>query len=390
MNDTISDRKPSLDFTPVRASREESEAVTTPSLTYSQDVWRRFKKHKSAMAGSIVIILLIFTAVLGPIVSSHTYYEQELDYANIPPLLEIYKISEDSYIYLHKHLKVIRVTPEGRLIERVKPLKDDFLKKTMLYEINGVEIIIDYNELPVVMHDTQGQQFEMTKKMNKSYLLGTDALGRDLLIRVIYGARISLLIALIATLANFIIGVIYGGISGFAGGRADMIMMRIVDIISAIPLTLYVILIMVILGAGLQSIIIALSSVYWVGMARIVRGQVLALKEQEFILAAKTIGVSTFRILLKHLLPNALGVIVITATMLIPSAIFLEAFLSFIGLGVSAPMASWGTLCSDSLEALRSFPYQLFVPAMAICITMFAFNFLGDGLRDVLDPKLRK
>jgi len=125
-------------------------------------------------------------------------------------------------------------------------------------------------------------------------------------------------------------------------------------------------------------------------MARIVRGQVLALKEQEFILAAKTIGISTFRILLKHLLPNAMGVIVVTATMLIPSAIFLEAFLSFIGLGVSAPMASWGTLCSDSLEAIRSFPYQLFIPSMAICITMFAFNFLGDGLRDVLDPKLRK
>ncbi len=390
MNDNISDKHTAPDFTPAVISREESEAVVTPALTYSQDVWRRFKKHKSAMTGAIVIILLILTALIGPLISRHTYYDQELGFANIPPILEIYRISGDNYIYLHKHLKIITVSPDGKLLKRIQPEKEDFIKKIMLYKVAGVEIIIDYTEKPVVMHDNQGREFKKETRLNKTYVFGTDALGRDLLIRVIYGARISLLIALIATLANFVIGVIYGGISGFAGGKADMIMMRIVDIISAIPLTLYVILIMVLLGAGLQSIIIALSSVYWVGMARIVRGQVLALKEQEFVLAAKTIGIGTVRILLKHLLPNAMGVIVVTATMLIPSAIFLEAFLSFIGLGVSAPMASWGTLCSDSLEALRSFPYQLFIPAMAICITMFAFNFLGDGLRDVLDPKLRK
>jgi oligopeptide transport system permease protein len=390
MNDINSDNQFSPDFSQIIINRDVSEAVITPALTYSQDVWRRFKKHKSAMTGAIVIILLVLTAILGPLISRHTYYDQELGFANIPPVLGIYKLSEDNYVYLHRHLKLITVSRDGELLEKLKPVKEDYIKKRMLYTVAGQEIVIDYNEKPVVLIDNQGRQFIKETKLNKTYIFGTDALGRDMLIRVIYGARISLLIALIATLANFVIGVLYGGISGFSGGKADMIMMRIVDMISAIPLTLYVILIMVLLGAGLQSIIIALSSVYWVGMARIVRGQVLALKEQEFILAAKTIGISTFHILLKHLLPNAMGVIVVTATMLIPSAIFLEAFLSFIGLGVSAPMASWGTLCSDSLEALRSFPYQLFIPSMAICITMFAFNFLGDGLRDVLDPKLRK
>ena len=219
---------------------------------------------------------------------------------------------------------------------------------------------------------------------------GTDNLGRDIFIRVLYGARISLAIGIVASLLNFFIGVIYGGIAGFCGGRVDRVMMNIVDILYSVPTLLYVILLMVVLKPGLINIFIALGIGYWLQMARIVRGQILAMKQQEFILAARCIGASRMRILLRHLIPNAMGAIVVTMTLAIPDAIFTEAFLSFIGLGVSAPMASWGVLASEGVNNIRAYPFQLFFPAAAISITMLAFNFLGDGLRDVLDPKMRR
>ena len=202
--------------------------------------------------------------------------------------------------------------------------------------------------------------------------------------------RRSLLVALIAVVVNMVIGIVFGGISGYLGGMVDTVMMRIVDIISTIPLTLYVILIMVLLGAGIQSIIIAIGTTYWVDMARVVRGQVLSLKNQEFVMAARTIGSSTKTILLEHLIPNSMGSILVTVTMLIPSAIFMEAFLSYLGIGLQPPLASLGTMCNDATQNLRTCPYQLFIPALVICLIMFGFNFIGDGLRDALDPKLKK
>ncbi|MCB2290061.1 ABC transporter permease [Clostridium sp. CS001] len=243
------------------------------------------------------------------------------------------------------------------------------------------------------------QNFDITN-MGPSFdhWFGTDKFGRDVFVRILYGARISLTIAYVASILNLIIGVAYGGISGYVGGAIDNVMMRIVDIIYSIPMMIYVILIMAFLSGrngnqsdgGIKSIIIALVIGFWVTMARIVRSQIITLKEQEFILAAKVSGASHPRILLRHLIPNSMGAIIVTMTLSIPSAIFTEAFLSFIGLGISAPKASWGTLASEALEGYMLYPYQLFFPALAICLTILAFNLLGDGLRDSLDPKMRK
>lgn len=269
-------------------------------------------------------------------------------------------------------------------------LKNNKLAMLGLYTIALMIILAIIG--PWLSHISYSDQdlLQTNKPPSMSHLFGTDNLGRDLLIRVLYGARISLSIGVVASLINLTIGVVYGGIAGFCGGRIDRIMMNIVDVLYGIPVLLYVILFMVILKPGLTNIFIALGVAYWLGMARIVRGQVLMLKEQEYVLAAQTIGASSSRILFRHLLPNSMGPIIITVTLAIPDAIFTEAFLSFIGLGVAAPLASWGVLASEGVTSLQSYPFQLFFPAMAISITMLAFNFLGDGLRDALDPHMRR
>jgi len=269
-------------------------------------------------------------------------------------------------------------------------LKQNRLAMVGLWVIVAITLIAIFGPMFSPYSYSDQSLFDQNMYITKEHWLGTDDLGRDLLTRIMYGARISLTVGFVASFINLTAGVVYGGISGYYGGQVDNIMMRIVEILSGIPLLLYVILLMVVLKPGLQNILIALGLVYWLGMARIVRGQILSLKEQDYVLAARTIGADNWRIIWKHLIPNAMGPIIVTATLNIPQAIFTEAFLSFIGLGVNAPMASWGVLANDALPSFRTYPWQLFFPAIAISITMLAFNFLGDGLRDALDPKQRK
>ncbi|WP_305852451.1 ABC transporter permease [Halobacillus salinarum] len=220
---------------------------------------------------------------------------------------------------------------------------------------------------------------------------GTDNLGRDVFTRTWYGARISLFVGLMAALIDFFIGVTYGGISGYKGGRTDNIMMRIIEILYGLPYLLVVILLLVVIGPSLATIILALTVTGWVGMARIVRGQVLQMKNEEYVLASQSFGAKTKRIIRKNLLPNTMGPIIVQMTLTVPTAIFAEAFLSFLGLGIQSPYASWGVMANDSLGVILSGHWwRLFFPAFFISATMFAFNVLGDGLQDALDPKLRR
>lgn len=376
----------------LQQTNEERERIWRKTRSFAGDVWSRFRKKPTAIAGFLIIVLLVLFSVLGPLFTGKSYSEQDLNAANIAPRIKVFETPDgNGWLYITQSMKLLRVSAEGDFGEQLNKLREDSERQMLIFDYEGSELGLYYGKKPYLVVNPDTLVIAKSRRIrNRDYLLGTDSLGRDILTRLMYGSRVSLVVAFVAVIVNLLIGILYGGISGYLGGNVDEFMMRIVDIISTIPLTLYVILIMVLLGSGLGSIIVALGSVYWVGMARVVRGQVLSLKQQEFVLAARTIGSSTSTILFRHLIPNAMGAILVTATMLIPSAIFMEAFLGFLGIGLKPPLASLGTMCNDATENLRSCPYQLFIPAFVIVLIMFAFNFVGDGLRDALDPKLRK
>lgn len=243
----------------------------------------------------------------------------------------------------------------------------------------------------VSSYDYQTQNLKV-KNVSPSgeHWFGTDDFGRDLWTRVWWGTRISLFIGIIAAIIDLVIGVIYGGISAYYGGKVDEVMQRTIEIVYAIPFLLIAILLIMVIGSGIPSIILAMAITGWVPMARLVRGQMLTLKEQEFVLASRTLGASPMRIIMRSLIPNALGIIIVQITFVVPAAIFTEAFLSFIGLGVKPPLASLGNLLSDGANYIRLYPHRLIFPTIIFSLILLSFNLLGDGLRDALDPKMRK
>ena len=321
--------------------------VMSESTTFFKDGMRKLMKNPLAVGSIIVLLLIIITITVAPLIVPYSYSE------------------------------IIKVN--GR--------RDRSNKNLAAFE---------YSEMEQKYIEEGGEVFP--------HILGTDSLGRDYFIRVVYGARISLTVGLFASILVLIIGVIYGSIAGYTGGRTDLIMMRIVDIIYSLPDMLIIILLATVLqpilentnnpivnalGTNMICIFIVFGLLYWVGMARLVRGQILTIKNNEYILAARSIGAKPAHIIRKHIIPNCISVIIITTALQIPSAIFTESFLSFIGMGVNAPMPSLGSLANSAREGLQTNPMQLVYPAVLIVLIVLAFNLLGDGLRDAFDPKLR-
>ncbi len=266
------------------------------------------------------------------------------------------------------------------------------LKKNRMAVIGAVFLITEIAIcflLPLILgSDYEAQNLELTlAPPSAAHWFGTDTLGRDLFSRLLFGGRISIMVGVLASLVSVAVGIIYGAVSGFIGGRTDNVMMRIVDVLYALPFIFLVIILMVYFGRNFLLLFIALGLTQWLTMARIVRGQVISLKQKEFIEAAHAMGISNFSIIRKHLIPNSLGPVIVYLTLTVPSVILEEAFLSFLGLGVQAPMASWGTLISNGVEVMEIAPWNLLFPAVSLAATLFSLNFLGDGLRDALDPK---
>lgn len=339
------DRLPDLNhlsdelFVPVERKEEQLETIERPSLNNWQDAWIRLKGNKGAVVGLILIILISLMAIIGPSLSGHTYKEQNVAHAKLPPKIPV-------------------------------------LEKISWLPFNG--------------KDQDGFDMYKAKNVKEYYWFGTDELGRDLWTRTWYGTRISIYIGILAAAIDLLIGVLYGGISGFYGGKVDDIMQRISEVLMGIPQLIIVILFILVIQPGIMSIILAMVITGWVNMARIVRGQILKLKNQEFVLASRTLGASNKRLIIKHLIPNIVGQIVITTMFTVPNAIFTEAFLSFIGLGIRPPEASLGSLVNDGFKSLQTNPYMLIIPSVIISLLILSFNLLADGLRDALDPKMRK
>ena len=331
-----------------------------------KDAWRRLSKNKLAMIGLVLVTLYAIVSLAAPILPIPSYKDQVIDHQYLRPSIAT---SAGELMYARQEfLLTAYAEKENRElnsaeIERLSDLRD---------RVENEMIVVDGKE--VKLHD-------------RIYLLGTDSLGRDLLARIIYGGQVSIAIGFIGTITSVLIGIILGALAGYLGGNVDYIIMRVVDIMYGLPYMMLVIIFMAMFGRSIMNLFFALAIVSWLTVARVVRGQIISLKNSEFIEAARSIGANTGRIVFRHLVPNTLGVIVVFSTLRIPTFIMLEAFLSFLGLGVQAPFASWGSLVGDGVDGMNLYPWLLFFPALAMVLFLFSMNFLGDGLRDALDPQ---
>lgn len=339
------------DFTLVGSEKISHIDEAYASKTYWHDIFSRFTKNKGALVGVVFTVLIILMALIGPSLSGRTYFDQNITHQNLAPRIQ--GIEKLGVFDGSERMS----TSTGTMIQNKYVSKEPGIA-------TGLEDIY--------------------------YWFGTDVLGRDIFTRTWEGTRISLYIALVAVLVDMCFGMIYGLISGYFGGRVDMIMQRISEVLNGIPTLVIVTLLILVFKPGLVTITIALALTGWIGMSRIARAQVLKLKEQEFILASKTLGARDFFIIFKEILPNIFGQLIVMSMFSIPNAIFTEAFLAFIGLGVPQPLASLGSLISDAFKSFTTHPYMIIFPVIVLAIIMLSFNMMADGLRDAFDPKMKE
>ena len=371
---------------PKKIGEKISESEFEEGTSLLEDSLRKFKKNKMAVFGCFMITFLFTISLIAKLVAPYSFDEGKLENQNFPP--SWYKV------FIPTETKSSLLEWAKKQTEEKKEEEDDFFsdlggaEETGRPKLKSSMNFLAHMGVNSIDHLERKHLVTYLEMSNASHLLGTDELGQDILSRLIYGMRLSLLLALTVTFVSVLIGVAYGSISGYYGGVIDQVMMRFVDFLFGVPFIFLVILLMVFFGRHVFLIFIGLGLIYWIVLARIVRGQILSIKEKEFVMAAISNGVSENKIIFKHLVPNVLGPTIVFSTLLVPQIMLLEAFLSFIGLGVSPPDVSLGIMINDGASVLTSFSWPIIFPGFIFSLMIFCMNFIGDGLRDALDPRI--